>query len=169
MLSEVSNRSVEGATRFIEHGKNLLGGDGDVRLPRALTLQCLLGGVSMVVVSSLGLLNVLSFFVSPSAYVIQAYLLLFGGATVVLEAGDSAPFLDTFKPVVGEWMKCLTVVGGRGVFYLFTGSIAMSLWPTCVFEAVCGAYYVVMGLLCMVVHLRVKKIIDEQESGQPGP
>lgn len=87
---------------------------------------------------------------SPIHYICNFYLLIFGAVSVVLEYGAGSfdklgviPFVDTY------W-KGLTFVWGRGLFYVFQGTLTLSSMT--IVNMVIGGYLFLVGLLCVGHH-----------------
>lgn len=119
--------------------------------PTLLRFLCFVGGFAMVVSSVLSMINVFSLFTGPSTYVLQLYQGFFGIITMVIEAKDW-DCLDQFKPWMVEWFRFLTVPAGKGAFYVFIGSLGISLWVRNFLAFTVGMYMASMGFICVAVH-----------------
>lgn len=75
----------------------------------------------------------------------------FGVVTMIVEAKNWDCF-DHFKPWMTEWFRFLTVPAGKGAFYLFVGSLGVSLWLRNFFSFIVGLYMSFMGVVCIAVH-----------------
>lgn len=65
-------------------------------------------------------------FDEPIYYVVNAYMVFFGAVTMVTESDPSfiTQLHDTLLPIqkwMYEWAKGLTMLWGRGLFYVFQG------------------------------------------------
>lgn len=119
--------------------------------PTLLRFLCFLGGFAMVVSSVLSMLNVFSLITSPSTYVLQVYQGFFGVITMIVEAKDWE-CLDQFKPWMIEWFRFLTVPAGKGAFYVFIGSLGISLWVRNLLAFTVGLYMASLGFICVAIH-----------------
>lgn len=128
----------------------------------SLRLMALLGGVAMIVVSSLGILgDILTF--RWVAVIFQVYALAFGGVMLVLESGQQ---LSCFKRVEAGLFKqalFLRYVWGRGLIYFFAGTLMISLGNF--FDLVVGLYVCLVGLIFIAVgRTAAKKLSDLRRS-----
>jgi len=127
---------------------------------------CFVGGVAISLYSFMAVLNVFGILGSTLHYLVQVYQLLFGLMTCVLEADPA--WLDKFDKLanaqawVQEHMKVLTYLWGRGVFYLFQGSLAYLASSTFTLGFFAGAWMVLCGILCIAQHRGTspKEIVD---------
>jgi len=130
---------------------------GKMEGPKPLRVLCLLGGLALFVVSALGILNLPSLLFSPTFFILQMFEGMFGLMTIVIEA-HNFPYLEKFQPVLKEWFKFLTVVGGRGVFYVFQGVLAISLFS--LFDLIIGCYMVFVGVTCILIHFNLRQYVS---------
>ncbi len=110
-------------------------------------VMALCGGVAMVfqcVMGSLG--KFLSF--SPLQALIEVYCGIFGLMTIVLE-GQNWKFLTKFRLYLDEYAKFLTYTWGRGIFYVFSGSLMVSQFN--LFDMAIGGWMVFVGLTSIAV------------------
>lgn len=129
--------------------------------PAGISMLCFLGGMATTVAGVIGLLNLGTIFTAPFTYVLNGYLTLFGLVTFLLEAdlesfktmkvlGRFAPFVDQYQGEVFVRAKFLTELRGRGMYYLFVGSLAITQCFFCLFFLI-GAWNVLMGMLCLLM------------------
>eukprot|EP00746_Dinoflagellata_sp_MGD_P010571 gnl/MRDRNA2_/MRDRNA2_121863_c0_seq1.p1 gnl/MRDRNA2_/MRDRNA2_121863_c0~~gnl/MRDRNA2_/MRDRNA2_121863_c0_seq1.p1 ORF type:complete len:267 (+),score=32.71 gnl/MRDRNA2_/MRDRNA2_121863_c0_seq1:106-906(+) len=129
--------------------------------PAGVSILCFLGGLATTIVGILGLLSIFSIILSPFHYILNAYLTLFGVVAVLLEAdvdrlhkmtvaNKLAPIVQEYQFKVFEHAKFLTELRGRGFFYLFVGTLAISQCFFCLLF-LCGAWNVLMGVLCLLM------------------
>lgn len=147
VLLDGGNKVLQQATEFMGEG------------PKPLRFLCFFGGLVTVAASGLACLNILSFLAHPSNYILQLYLVLFGILTMVVEAKDIPP-LERMRPFFTSWFRFLTVPGGKGSFYLFYGSLSISLWRSSFILALVGIYTASMGIVCILVHLGMRQEIQ---------
>lgn len=136
-----------GARLFYQQRQCVQMGEG----PTLLRLLCFVGGLVMLTSSILSVVNVFGLLTSPSTYVLQLYQGFFGLIIMVVEAKDWDCF-DQFKPWMTEWFRFLTVPAGKGAFYLFVGSLGVSLWVRNLLSFTVGLYMAFMGIVCIAVH-----------------
>jgi len=130
--------------------------------PQGISLLCFVGGLAT---SALGFMNVCNIFgtiVDPFHYILNAYMFAFGLATAVVEADTDrigmlmTPFDRLAEPVtraqawLHEECKLLTQLRGRGLFYLYQGTLMVT---QCVFCLIFlgGLYNAAMGVLCVMM------------------
>merc|ERR1712129_76980 len=107
--------------------------------------MCFMGGAVTIVLGMAGLLNVFAAIIEPLTYVINAYQLVFGIVTCIIEApqhwthNNPRGKLRRAQGFIYEFAKFLTLFGGRALFYLFQGSIAVTL-PKAFLSLVLGFY-----------------------------
>lgn len=133
--------------------------------PAGVSILCFLGGVATTIVGILGLLSIFSIILSPFHYILNAYLTLFGVVAVLLEAdvdrlqktavaNKIAPLVQEYQMKVFVEAKFLTELRGRGFFYLFVGTLAISQCLFCLLF-ICGAWNLLMGVLCLLMSFGV--------------
>merc|ERR1712190_79312 len=95
------------------------------------------GGILTMLVGIIGFLNLSQVVTGPFQYVLNAYLTFFGLITFLLEGdmesfknlpvlGRLGPLAEPYQQVVFKRAQFLTELRGRGLFYLFVGSIAIT-------------------------------------------
>lgn len=129
--------------------------------PAGISILCFLGGCATVVVGVFGLLNFGNAIQTPFNYVLNVYLTCFGLVAVLLEAdaerlhtlrviGKLAPLVQRYQMEVFDRAKFLTQLRGRGFFYLFVGTLAVTQCLVCLLF-LCGIWNVLMGVLCLLM------------------
>ncbi|KAF4757675.1 hypothetical protein FOZ63_023495 [Perkinsus olseni] len=79
-----------------------------------------------------------------------SYQFLFGVITCILEANPELLRERVhWQEKIYEHAKFLTLLWGRGLFYLFQGSLALVQFT--LLYAIVGVYMVVMGVLCIAM------------------
>lgn len=142
----------EGSRLFHQQRQCAQMGEG----PTLLRMLCFIGGLVMTISSVLSLFNIFSILTSPSAYILQVYQGFFGIITMIVEAKDF-DCLEQLKPWLTQWFRFLTVPAGRGAFYLFVGSLGVSLWVRNVLSFTVGLYMSLMGVICVAIHTGTKR------------
>lgn len=133
--------------------------------PAGVSILCFLGGMATTIVGIFGILSIFSIILTPFHYILNAYLTLFGIVTVLLEADSDrlhnikvmsrlAPWVQEYQHRVFDNAKFLTELRGRGFFYLFVGTLAISQCIFCLLF-LCGAWNLLMGILCLMMSFGV--------------
>eukprot|EP00439_Symbiodinium_sp_Y106_P015658 s7012_g2.t1 len=128
--------------------------------PAGISVLCFLGGLATTLIGILGLLNFGYGLTSPFAYVLNAYLVAFGIVTFLLEAdvesmrklkfiGRFSPWVEGCPMEVFNRANFLTELRGRGFFYLFIGTLAVTQCFVCL-TFVAGLWNMLMGILCLL-------------------
>lgn len=125
------------------------------RGPEGVRLFCFVGGLGLFLCALLGVLHVFGVISQPLTYLVNAYIALFALVTCVLEADpkwvEQNPAIDNAQRVLHDYMKVLTTLWGRGLFYLILGSLATQLYGG--FGLFMGMYMILMGVTCIGMHL----------------
>eukprot|EP00917_Polyrhabdina_sp_WS-2016_P011657 GHVP01025694.1.p1 GENE.GHVP01025694.1~~GHVP01025694.1.p1 ORF type:complete len:160 (-),score=31.55 GHVP01025694.1:72-551(-) len=66
-------------------------------------------------------------FLHPASFVLEIYEALFGLGIVILEIKD-LPATEPVRDFFYKWFPFLTFVAGKGIFYIFTGSLGIGYW-----------------------------------------
>eukprot|EP00922_Rhytidocystis_sp_ex-Travisia-forbesii_P051884 GHVS01077018.1.p1 GENE.GHVS01077018.1~~GHVS01077018.1.p1 ORF type:complete len:231 (+),score=34.18 GHVS01077018.1:99-791(+) len=165
--SRLGSRLLEEGNKFLTKA-NLIG-EG----PKPLRALCFVGGMALTVCSVIYACFIFTILTAPAVYVLHIYEAVFGVVVMVLEAKDMQ-CLSNFKQFVGEWLKFTTVPGGKGAFYFFIGSLAVSMFNRNLALFISGLYMCAMGVICGFVHcglerqLRMSGIrLDEDDDDEP--
>jgi len=149
--------------------------------PAGISILCFLGGIATTIVGFLGLLNISGGLTSPFTYVLNVYLTMFGLVTFLLEAdmesfknmkvlGKLAPFVEQYQREVFDRAKVLTELRGRGFYYVFIGSLAITQCFLCLLFLV-GVWNLLMGVLCLMMSFGINPADHMQMApggGYPG-
>mmetsp|Transcript_32490 Transcript_32490/g.74241 ORF Transcript_32490/g.74241 Transcript_32490/m.74241 type:complete len:189 (+) Transcript_32490:92-658(+) len=124
------------------------------RGPDGIAWLCWLGGFATFLLGLLSLTNIFELILSPLGYLISVYQMVFGLTTMVIEAPESwtennSKLLQA-QEFTHEYLKFLTVIGGRGGFYIFQGSLSLDLSGMSIFSIV-ALYMFAMGILCIAM------------------
>mmetsp|Transcript_24076 Transcript_24076/g.45448 ORF Transcript_24076/g.45448 Transcript_24076/m.45448 type:complete len:187 (-) Transcript_24076:69-629(-) len=118
------------------------------RGPEGIGWLSFMGGAASAVLGCLGFLNIAGMVLDPLEYLVNAYQTLFGVAVCLLEAPPewiaSNEKLTKAQQFIYDYARFLTTFGGRGLFYLFQGSLAMTL-DTYTLTFLVGCYMCGMG------------------------
>lgn len=128
---------------------------------------CFVGGFMTFVFGAIGMVNIFGALFAPLYYLVNAFQMLFGLATCIIEAPGEwvhkSPQLKKAQGFIYEFSKFLTTFGGRGLFYLFQGSLAISLTGMSL-QFLLGCYMFFVGALCIATQFGVG---PEPMSGGP--
>ncbi|CBZ50812.1 conserved hypothetical protein [Neospora caninum Liverpool] len=141
--------------------------------PKPLRALCFVGGVGLIAVTVLQIMNIFSMVGNPASYILQFFLMMFGVAICVVEAKDLEQ-LERLQPFFATWFKFLTVPLGKGLFYILVGAICLSLWTSNFFLLFVGGYMVLMGIMCVMIHFGLRHqlqrngidVSDDEEDSQ---
>jgi len=118
--------------------------------PLSFRVLAFLGGALMMITSVLSALSdVLTF--SVMSCLISVYTFLFGFFIVILEGKMFMPVrsIGGFQEKLFSWVKCLQFVWGRGLLYIFAGSLQMSEMNFV--NMVSGGYMCFVGVISLLV------------------
>eukprot|EP00929_Paragymnodinium_shiwhaense_P065731 TRINITY_DN32933_c0_g1_i1.p1 TRINITY_DN32933_c0_g1~~TRINITY_DN32933_c0_g1_i1.p1 ORF type:complete len:276 (+),score=33.68 TRINITY_DN32933_c0_g1_i1:77-829(+) len=147
--------------------------------PAGISILCFLGGIVTTVVGFFGLLDIVDGLVSPFHYVLHIYLTGFGAIAVMLEAdtqslarmkviGRLGPLFESWQVAVFKRAQFLTELRGRGLFYVFVGTLAISQCMVCLLFLV-GLWNVLMGVICVLMSFGINPVdhIPQNEQAHP--
>jgi hypothetical protein len=129
--------------------------------PAGISVLCFLGGVATTLIGSIGLLSITDTLTEPFKYVLNAYLTVFGIVTFLLEAdvesmknlrvlGRLSPWIERYQMEVFNRANFLTELRGRGFFYTFIGTLAITQCFLCL-HFLAGLWNLLMGILCLMM------------------
>jgi hypothetical protein len=128
------------------------------------------GGAALVVIGVWGLLGGQGLV----EYVIDVYQIGFGIVMCLLEMQSKwfqdYPKLSAYYTKVAEHAKFLTLLIGRGFFYLFLGSLTCSVaWtsPLDIPQMLVGFYILLIGILCIGMHFN-PEVTQQYVAGATG-
>eukprot|EP00928_Gymnodinium_smaydae_P057250 TRINITY_DN4051_c0_g1_i1.p1 TRINITY_DN4051_c0_g1~~TRINITY_DN4051_c0_g1_i1.p1 ORF type:complete len:193 (+),score=22.71 TRINITY_DN4051_c0_g1_i1:73-579(+) len=145
-MKEVASESLKELHNYIEQG------------PHRLNLICFIGGVAIILNGVFFLLDVTNI-EELMPYIVNGYQVFFGGVTCLSEIHPEFAFsfhdsLENLQAWMHTYAKGLTMLWGRGLFYVFQGSLVAAKSGLVSFGFVVGIYMVLAGLLCLFVHFR---------------
>eukprot|EP01057_Protomagalhaensia_wolfi_P006204 Protomagalhaensia_wolfi_Nauph_80__6203@NODE_924_length_1878_cov_661_286569_g696_i0_p2_GENE_NODE_924_length_1878_cov_661_286569_g696_i0NODE_924_length_1878_cov_661_286569_g696_i0_p2_ORF_typecomplete_len198_score41_25COPI_assoc/PF08507_10/1_1e15TssN/PF17555_2/0_26_NODE_924_length_1878_cov_661_286569_g696_i011651758 len=119
--------------------------------PKPLRLLAALGGLGLAAVAALKLLNFTTFFTEPWRYVLECYMVVFGIAIVTIEAKSVAGRSQN-KQFLYKWFPFVSIVGGKGITYIFFGTLGLSFgWHHLLMFGV-SAYVGAIGVAYCLIH-----------------
>merc|ERR1719440_1970693 len=108
-------------------------------------------GAAIAIINLLNLYNILLDLFEPATFVLHVYQLCDGLMIVFLELDpDWNVLLTSYRGLVNEQAHFLTHLPGRGLFYLFQGSIAFVQSEA--EEQLVGILTILLGLLYVAYH-----------------
>lgn len=120
--------------------------------PDGIGWLCFVGGGLTTLFGVLGIFNFFAALLEPIDYVIHVYEMVFGLVTCVLEAPadwvEQNQKLRRAQQFIEEFARFLTTLGGRGLFYLFQGSLTYSTEAVSVTTAL-SLYMCFCGVVCI--------------------
>eukprot|EP00930_Biecheleria_cincta_P035319 TRINITY_DN24298_c0_g1_i1.p1 TRINITY_DN24298_c0_g1~~TRINITY_DN24298_c0_g1_i1.p1 ORF type:complete len:176 (+),score=20.95 TRINITY_DN24298_c0_g1_i1:50-577(+) len=126
--------------------------------PTRINMMCFCGGLAIILNGIFGVLNVFAVFDNTIYYVVNLYTVFFGVVTCITESrGDFQPTHDMVEATqkwMHEWAKGLTMLWGRGLFYIFQGTLAVLSSGLISFGIFAGSYMMLMGMACVGLHFR---------------
>lgn len=119
---------------------------------------------------------------TPLAALISFYLIIFGVILLVLEVGDPSfthgsrvpPAVDAqrvaFQEALDSEAHFLTNNAGRGLFYLFVGSISCALTPSGAAGLIAGIVFMIHGVVVLYIEGNARFVAwrsgSEEEAGR---
>mmetsp|Transcript_9700 Transcript_9700/g.21703 ORF Transcript_9700/g.21703 Transcript_9700/m.21703 type:complete len:206 (+) Transcript_9700:96-713(+) len=143
------------------------------RGPEGVGWLCFLGGLLTFGTAALGIINILELVTSPLMYVINVYMMFFGLSTCVIEAPaewvERSKRLQQALGFVHEFAKFLTTKGGRGLFYLFQGSLSLAIFGAYNLLSIVSYYMFFLGLLNVAMQYGLDPTSCFQGGSAPAP
>jgi len=143
--------------RYAEVGPILLGG------------LCFVGGIATVLSIALDLLDKVrneEDWPTLSYIIFSIYTWIFGVFVIILEG---RPFQITVSSVhlwISDYLKILRFLYGRGLLYLFVGSIQYLVLSS-PYSAIAGGLMIILGIICYLVGLAAKVSWDNARALNP--
>eukprot|EP00929_Paragymnodinium_shiwhaense_P007598 TRINITY_DN111509_c0_g1_i1.p1 TRINITY_DN111509_c0_g1~~TRINITY_DN111509_c0_g1_i1.p1 ORF type:complete len:188 (-),score=43.30 TRINITY_DN111509_c0_g1_i1:187-750(-) len=123
-----------------------------------LNVLCFIGGAALVLNGAFGVLDVFDAMSEPIYYTVNAYQVFFGLVTCMSElhpkfvGANAHSVLQHWQDWMHEWALGLTELWGRGLFYLFQGSLAVMSSSLLSLGTAAGVYMMFLGLICVSQH-----------------
>lgn len=123
--------------------------------PMTFRVASLIGGFVMILNGFFGFFG--SFFALQLLKTILCFYTLGFGFVIVMLEGRGMLYPPSVKKIIVKHAKFLTLLNGRGAFYVFVGTLLMAQWPD-FGNAVLGLYMCAVGFVMFVVgyHSKVK-------------
>ncbi|CAE8635112.1 unnamed protein product [Polarella glacialis] len=139
------------------------------RGPEGIGWLCFIGGLTTFAFGLLGFINIFDAVLEPLQYLVNIYQMAFGLTVCVIEAPpewvDKSEKLKNAQRFISEFAKFLSTFGGRGLFYLFQGSLSASLTSLSL-SWLLGMYMCGLGLLCVAMQYGFKPDLSFLRRGQ---
>jgi len=126
------------------------------KMPAGIAILAMAGAILLVVLSIFG-----AFYISEGIveWTINLYQMLFGLIAICIEV-QATPFMKTYQPAIKAvnfvflYAKFVCTKLGRGIFYLFVGSLSISIAfnDGYVFSTMVGIYILAIGALYILFH-----------------
>lgn len=125
--------------------------------PAGVRFFSFIGGVGSAVVAVLAMINPLKLIFGPVIYVLSGYQLLFSLTTIIFEMPPEwitkVPGVTAYQDMLMDKAKFLTETLGRGLFYVFQGTLwlcfaSLQDWD----KLLCGLWMVFVGALNIMIH-----------------
>lgn len=141
--------------------------------PALLSVICFVGGVVTTIVGLIGILEFGRIFTATFQYVLRFYILGCGLVAILLETDVEvladrrivsrlAPVVERYQFVFFRRINILTELHGRGLFYLFVGTLSASQCFICLFF-LCGMWNFFIGIMCLFMSSHI-----DSTDGLPG-
>mmetsp|Transcript_25317 Transcript_25317/g.71422 ORF Transcript_25317/g.71422 Transcript_25317/m.71422 type:complete len:186 (-) Transcript_25317:302-859(-) len=128
------------------------------RGPDGIGWFCFVGGLATCVYSTALCINIFAALLEPLTYMVNMYQAMYGAVTCLVESPlewQANPKLARAQGFVHEFARFLTTHGGRGLFYLFQGSLALSLRGLYA-SYILAVYMIALGALRIAMQLGFK-------------
>jgi len=124
--------------------------------PEGIQYLAFVGGVLTMCYGVVSILAIFQIFSTPFYYIMCVSQLPFGLATVALEAParivESWPSVDKLQKEFHDHCQVLTLVPGRGAFYVYLGAHICFLSGTISIGMILGLYMILMGAFYLSAH-----------------
>merc|ERR1712226_812622 len=121
--------------------------------------MCFGGGVALIVAGIFSLIQIFNIVSQPIYYIVNAYQVFFGVVTCITEmkeefAGKFHTRLEHIQEWMHKWAKGLTLLWGRGLFYIFQGLLCTVSCFNGYVGLLIGLYVMAMGMVCVQQHFK---------------
>eukprot|EP00914_Ancora_sagittata_P019847 GHVO01039463.1.p1 GENE.GHVO01039463.1~~GHVO01039463.1.p1 ORF type:complete len:190 (+),score=33.25 GHVO01039463.1:399-968(+) len=146
----------------VEAAGNLLG-NLRTELEGSYPLRAICGicGLVMMLACGFGMLNIFTLITKPARFILRAYQMFFGLMIAVIEIKDVPICGKKIEEFAHKYAPFLTIIGGKGIFYAFAGSLGvMSISDFIIF--VPSVAVMVCGVVLIFIHLgQCQKLSDK--------
>lgn len=145
--------------------------------PGGIQVLCFMCGCCTTVVGAFNLLSFFNLIFAPFDFILSLYCFIFGVITICVEADpdtmEQIPIMNFMAPKVlnaQQWLnvnaKFLTLLGGRGLFYIMIGLVMIAQCLVCPF-AIAGFTNIGLGVLSLLMYLGYKPDLDLNFGASP--
>jgi len=131
--------------------------------PAGIQILCFFCGVTTTVIGILNMINIFRILFAPFEFILSFYTFLFGVVTICIEADadrmEQIAFFNIIAPRVlsgQQWLhinaKFLTLLAGRGLFYMMIGLVMLAQCTGCIL-AIAGSCNIGLGIVCLLMYL----------------
>mmetsp|Transcript_36927 Transcript_36927/g.98383 ORF Transcript_36927/g.98383 Transcript_36927/m.98383 type:complete len:191 (-) Transcript_36927:81-653(-) len=127
--------------------------------PRRFSAVCFAGGVIGVVVGVYLIITELVH-IDVTTFLVAVYIFVFAVVTCVSELhphfigmGETLPSkVESLQHSLHDWMKAITLIWGRGLFYIFQGALICHSPVPHLLGFIAGIYVMLTGVGCIYLH-----------------
>lgn len=137
--------------------------------PTGVRFLAFCGGVASTgyaAYNMLGLLNPLNLVGGVVTYVICGYQIIFGATSVIFECPPDymakIPGVNAYQDMLMQKAAFLSDVAGRGLFYIFVGSLWLALGGLSPVDLALGCYMTFIGALHIAMHYGKLGVVAEK-------
>jgi len=124
--------------------------------PAGVKFLCFCGGIASVVNGVISLFNIFGAITHPVTYVLSVYQMIFSLTTMLFEMPPDwvgkMPGITKYQDMLMDKAAFLTEALGRGIFYIFQGTLWLCSASLDVVSLSVGLYMVFCGILNIFVH-----------------
>jgi len=126
---------------------------------------CFCASLLSLAFSILTFINVLSLVLAPINYVINAFILVFSLILVVFEFPKDLTCLQSLRNWFERWAKAFARLVGRGLFYVFLGTIMITVYGW--LGWIIGALLIAVGVISLIIGIMLSmKLRDKRNELQ---
>lgn len=119
--------------------------------PKPLRAIATICGLAMAAAAGLQLINIPRAITHPAEYAVEANMLLFGLSVVLIESKTLSHKDRQRKSFIHQWFPFLSIVGGKGLAYIFFGSLGLSFGLKQMLSFATGGAMTLMGVIyCLI-------------------
>eukprot|EP00811_Abedinium_folium_P003341 NODE_13071_length_1187_cov_3.473585.p2 GENE.NODE_13071_length_1187_cov_3.473585~~NODE_13071_length_1187_cov_3.473585.p2 ORF type:complete len:307 (+),score=99.67 NODE_13071_length_1187_cov_3.473585:118-921(+) len=151
--------------------------------PAGVRVLACLGGLAACGLAGFNLVNVFGILTHTLSYISNIYQVIFSLSVIIFEAPDEwvekasekAPFILSYHDTLEDNAKFLTQVGGRGLMYIFLGTLWIGSAGISSITGLCalglGFYLALIGAFHVLMHFNIlpKQVLDKVRGRGGGP
>lgn len=148
----MQQQQVGGFQDYIPNMKDLISIKEELEGPKPLRVIAGLGGLALALGSGIGLINVVSLLTHPCQFVLRIYETLFGLLIAIVELKTFFQHGNKLKELCYKWFPFLTILGGKGAFYIFAGAMGIGFGWLHILVFVPAVFCLGMGVVYVLFH-----------------